>query len=211
MKKTDALPRQVCRSCLEELERCYRFHQTVAQAEEQLLAFTRPGSCDLEQMKETLKAFSQCDREDESIEYDSIDGTLKAPYDIEIGSDTSTSSPESAPTVNTTIERNVSLSSLRPCLIGLSIAETGLKDNSEANSEERNPSNSKPRNPDLTTEAFDLGTTTVSGIVQQVTCDSRVTGSSRCSAADVEMHGNGAKHVRMKIKYEYGTLFIEIL
>lgn len=155
MQRTDTLPIRVCRTCLEELKRCYQFHQTVAEAEEQLLAFGR-----LEGTKKTLTTFTQCGGEaHKPIEHDDTDEALKATHDTGMGNDMSTEEAE------------------------------------------KTPSNSKRQNADLTT----------SGIAQRTTCDPKVTGSARCRIVAKEMQGDGAKRVRMKIKYEYGKLSIVIL
>lgn len=41
MKESDTLPKQVCWPCVKELERCYRFIESVKEAEKQLLALDK--------------------------------------------------------------------------------------------------------------------------------------------------------------------------
>lgn len=95
MKETDDLPTQVCWSCLEELDRCYRFHKTVAEAEKQLLALARLAPRDLKQMNKNQETLQQCDREDGWIGSNDNDESLEATYNTEMRSPQKTGKSQS--------------------------------------------------------------------------------------------------------------------
>lgn len=176
----NTLPRRVCQSCLVELERCYRFHRTVAEAEKKILTLGGLASGDFEEMKSNSETFPRCGSEDESIARDNVDET----------------------TGDTTAKRNVLLSCLRPCSVVLSIADIPWKNNCEANSRMKSSSDSERQNSDSKTGVLDAETTSASGIVSQSTCDSGATTEIRSRSVANTALEKKAKHSSENVRYQ---------
>lgn len=60
MKESDNLPKQVCWSCVQELELCYQFNKFVEEAEKKLLAIDKQSSGKFEETETNLSTFSTC-------------------------------------------------------------------------------------------------------------------------------------------------------
>lgn len=183
--ETDSLPKKICRFCIEEVERCYRFHKTVVEAEKQLLAFGRQISLLASDIKvaeseRNPETFLPCDTPRDSTTYNNIEASLETASDVEMINRefpiTITKRAQTADTI--TVKNEVLLSTLRPCSVLLSRIEVYSKNNSHPESERNSSSDSKLWNPDPTTEASDLPTTTGLEAIRKSTCDSAGTSAN---------------------------------
>lgn len=186
VKRTDTLPKRVCQSCLGELERCYRFHETVVKAEKQLFAFAELASIKLEETADKNYEIAQlCDTTLGHTECDDVEASLELMFsDVATSDEQPTTIIEEAPTADKSLNKDVLLSSLRPCSVLLYPIEFDCNNNPVAKSGRKGSSDSKgPR-------ATHSGSIADGGEIS--TLQSRK-----------EVH-----HVRIKINPQYQSLFI---
>lgn len=94
MKRTDSLPKQACRLCLANLELCYQFHETVAEAEKQLLTFERLAALEFEEPERSCGDFQSPNGQISFTAQDSLEGALKTVAEVEASDDELKTFPE---------------------------------------------------------------------------------------------------------------------